>query len=650
MIHPTDTARGTGRPQTRMVDEWYIDAGGRTEGPLSDDELRSRAAGGLLQPTDRVSTDRAQWVAANSVPGLAFPSSPARVPGSTVAPAPRPLVETVIAGATVVPQTGSAPEFSPLESVPGYDLQGLLGTGACGVVFRAVQKKLNRVVALKTVRLAQNMNPELIVRFEQEAVSLARLQHPNIVAVYDCGHSGGRAFFAMELLEGEDLGQRLDRDGPLDERTAWLVARQTAAALDHAAQHGVIHRDVKPANLFLVPPPTGFPLPFGVPMVKVTDFGLALTLRGPEESDLTQTATGVIIGTPVYMAPEQFRGGPVDPRADIYSLGVTISHVLTGQIPFDGRTLLDVMAQKSAPCPRLEAPISEATADLVAAMMATDAGDRPSNYSELIARIDALPCLDGAFTTAGLPIVTPVARSTPDLALPPAPSKRRRWVYAATAVALLGVVVGIATLAGAFDWPRENVDAPLNAANYVPTGSPQGLFDGKHVSPWVAPFWSTEQDGEDKPVLTGTGFATRRLPEFSDFRVAIGLDPHEATTIDVVLATGGGPPATAVQWLIRIDRANGAAFGKRVGPSGAFEPVGGAVPVPTAEQRAKDEQPPYLGVNYARAGGTLTASFNDRPLGGTPAAGLHTTELRLEVKGGRIRIESAVIEELAEEK
>ncbi len=633
-----------------MAQEWYIDAGGRTEGPLSDGELRVRAASGRLQPTDRVSTDQVQWVRAESVPGLVFSLPSARSPGSPVVSAPkpaRPLVETVVSGATHVPDLATAPEFSPLDSVPGYDLQGMLGTGACGVVFRAMQRKLNRVVALKTVRMAEDTPPGLLARFEKEAVSLARLQHPNIVAVYDCGHTGGRAFFAMELLDGEDLDRRLARDGPLTERVAWLVARQTAAALDHAANQGVIHRDVKPANLFLVPPPTGFPLPSGVPMVKVTDFGLALTQRGPNDSDPNQTAAGVIIGTPVYMAPEQFSGGPVDTRADIYSLGVTIYHVLTGGVPFDGRTLLDVMAQKTGPSPRLSAPFSGETADLVTAMMAQDARDRPSSYAELIARIDALPCLDGAFSTAGLPIGMAPAWAVPEPAPTPVPevvsAKRKRWLSAVAVAGLLGAAIGVAALTGAFD----RTPTP---ATYVPAGPPQALFDGNNVIPWVGQGVEIDKDGENKPVLTGRGTVTRHLPPLAHFRVTLALDLHEATTMDVVLATAEGPPATALRWLVRIDRANGAAFGKRVGPSGEFESVGLLAPVPTAQQREKDELPPYLGLSYSCEGGTLTAWFNGRSLGSTSAAGLHTAELRIEVNGGRVRIESAMIEELVEDK
>lgn len=648
MTDPTDTARETTGAPTRVAREWYIDAAGRTDGPLSDADLRARAADGLLQPTDRVSSDRATWVPAASVPGLVFPPAAARTPGpgSTVVPAPRrPLVETVVSASSPTDSSLAESEISPLDAVPGYDLQGTLGTGACGIVYRAVQKKLNRVVALKTVRMAQNASADVLARFDQEAVSLARLQHPNIVAVYDCGHTDGRAYFAMELLDGEDLGDRLLRAGPLDERTAWLVARQTAAALDHASQHGVIHRDVKPANLFLVPPPTGFPLPSGVPMVKVTDFGLALTQRGPDESDPTQTAAGVILGTPVYMAPEQFRGGPVDVRADIYSLGVTVRHVLTGKIPFDGRTVLDVMAQKAAPPARLPAPFSEETADLVAAMTAPDARDRPENYAELIARIDALPCLDGAFSSAGLPIATPrPAPTTAPVPAPEPPPKRKRWAYAVAAVVLLGAAVGAAVLASAFNSSRGKPDPDAKAAATYTRGESTDLF-GKSVFGWAGtPVEFTKKDVEDKPALTLSETVTRKLSGYPNFGVIVSISLHEATAVDIVLATTSGAPVT--RWVVRLDPKTGAAFGKRVG-TGAFESVGEAVAVQFSGDRS-----PYRELRYELAGGVLSVWFDSKPLGTTTDATLNAHEIGFDIKGkgGSIRIDAATEVELIEDK
>ena len=210
-----------------MAHEWYIDAGGSVEGPVTADELRDRAAAGTLRPTDSVSTDGAKWVAANSLPGLVFTQVGPQRP-------PRQLLETVVSGS--VQPDASAPTVMdcavPVVSVPGYQLIDTIGAGACGVVYKALHEKLKRVVALKTVLMPDRASAALLDRFKQEAVSLARLHHPNIVAVFDsgmCEKPVGQAFFAMELLDGEDLDQRLERTGPLDERDAWLVARQTAA-------------------------------------------------------------------------------------------------------------------------------------------------------------------------------------------------------------------------------------------------------------------------------------------------------------------------------------------------------------------------------------------------------------------------------------
>ena len=620
-----------------MTDEWYIDADGRVEGPVSAAELQTRAAVGSLRPTDSVSADRTTWVAAGSMPGLAFPAQPQL-----------PLVETIATGFVgPSPVAFSPPDFSPLDSVPGYIVQGTLGTGACGVVFRAVQVKLDRVVALKTVRLVENAPPEVVARFEQEAVSLARLQHPNIVAVYDCGHSHGRAYFAMELLDGEDLGARLDRAGPLTERAAWLVARQTAAALAHAANLGVIHRDVKPANLFLVPPPTGFPLPPDVPMVKVTDFGLALTRRAASDGDPRQTTAGAVVGTPVYMAPEQFAGSDVDPRADIYSLGATVHHVLTGRVPFDGRTIWDVLRQKNAAPPALGVPSSPETAALVAAMMAANAADRPADYATLIARIDALPCMTGAFSSAGLPAVGASMAHAP-AAVPV--RRRKRWVYAVVAVAMLGVAISIAVLAGALSKPGGNPAAkPRPPRPTYTAGQPMLLYVSGSLAGWVATggAWQIERDEEQSQVLVGRGSARRPFQPPPHFRVILGIDPHQTNAVEVVIATTADPPEIATQWLVRLDRAGSAAFGKRVG-AGAFERVGNTIPLPTTKELVDEARRPYLEVKYERAGGELWAWCRGQLLGSTPANGLRMTELRVNAIGGTVRIDYAALEMLVE--
>ncbi len=185
----------------------------------------------------------------------------------------------------------------PAGSIPGYEIQSVIGHGGMGVVYRARQLNLNRVVALKTILVNQAANPTMLARFEQEAQTVAKLLHPHIIAAYDFGRHDGRLYFAMEYVEGEDADHYATREHPLGERVTWGLIRQAATGLAHAAESGVVHRDIKPANLLLVAPPRGYPLPAGMPMVKIADFGLAaLTQEADERTKLTAEQT--TLGSP----------------------------------------------------------------------------------------------------------------------------------------------------------------------------------------------------------------------------------------------------------------------------------------------------------------------------------------------------------------
>jgi len=654
-----------------MSQSWYTDSGGRLEGPMSSRELRERASSGKLRPTDKVSPDGQKWAPASKIKGLTF-SDTVDQPGATIAAVVTPPKVSSIS--TQTPKGNSSDVANETtetktDQIPGYEIAGVLGKGACGVVFRARQVKLDRVVALKMVLADRRPTPAALARFDKEAVSLAKLRHPNIVGVYDCGHHNGQAFFAMELMEGEDLGNRIDNGGPLDEFTAWHVARQTAAALAHAADLGVYHRDIKPANLFLTPPPTGYPLPPGVPLVKVTDFGLALTRQtGDESTDQRLTAAGVVLGTPAYMPPEQFAGSDIDHRADIYALGATIFHVLSGDSPFNGASIWEVMIKKSEPTPRLGGHVSEESADLVETMMAQKPADRVATYRDLLDRIDSLPFMQG--TVASSTAVRALSQSRSSGAgLPPssedededegdspsgewrkpAPrSKAKLYAFAALGgLALAGsVALGIKLLGG----KQESVakpDAPKSGT--FDTGEREELFNHESLFGWSAKNWAIGRDEEKTSVMVGKGLLSRTFKAPKNYRVVLGLDLHEATSIDIAVAMAEGPPDTAKRWSIRIDREKGAAFGVRDGENGLFQPLGPAVPLPTKQQIDDGEKGRYSEVRYERAGGRIKAFFVGKPLGEIEEAGTSKlAEVRVVPEGGEVRIDTALVEELIE--
>jgi serine/threonine-protein kinase len=216
-------------------------------------------------------------------------------------------------------------------ALPGFELLELLGEGGMGVVLKARQIDLDRVVALKLIRLGPLAGAHLLARFHTEEKAIARLNHPGVVRIYSTGQHEGLVFFCMEYLAGGSLATRL-RAGPLPIRTAAEMIKSLAQAVGHAHEQGVLHRDLKPANVLLTAE--------GAP--RVADFGLAKLL----DADDGLTSTGMVMGTPSYMAPEQtFGQGDIDARTDVYALGAIFYECLTGQPPFRGRTRQETMEQ-----------------------------------------------------------------------------------------------------------------------------------------------------------------------------------------------------------------------------------------------------------------------------------------------------------------
>src|ERR1700741_1988646 len=213
-----------------------------------------------------------------------------------------------------------------------YEILGELGRGAMGVVYRATDPVIGRTVAVKTIRLSEEgtglSRPELLSRFQTEARAAGLLAHPNIVVVYDAGEENGLYYITMELIEGKSLQGLLDSGHSFPVPRVLRIMEQTCRALQFAHERNIIHRDIKPANRMLTAADT----------VKVTDFGTAKILQFGTVQQTTH-----VMGTPSYMSPEQVKGRPVDGRTDIFSLGVLLYEILTGEKPFPGQNITTVI-------------------------------------------------------------------------------------------------------------------------------------------------------------------------------------------------------------------------------------------------------------------------------------------------------------------
>jgi uncharacterized membrane protein YkvA (DUF1232 family)/predicted Ser/Thr protein kinase len=260
-----------------------------------------------------------------------------------------------------------------------------LGHGAISVTYLAVDKVLRRRVALKVIEVPATARSSQAVRerFLREARAAAALRHPNVAAVFQFNASpdGAHCYYAMELVEGETLGARVRRDGPLKAKEALEIAIQVARALRAAAAHGLVHRDLKPSNIMLTTESE----------VKVIDFGLAKAITDASgQMDLTQ---GEFVGTPTFASPEQFERGPVDARSDIYSLGATLWFALTGLAPHFGKTLEEIRDRKTRddlPFAQLDArKVPEPVVRLLRSTLAIDPGERPASARELVEALES---------------------------------------------------------------------------------------------------------------------------------------------------------------------------------------------------------------------------------------------------------------------
>jgi serine/threonine-protein kinase len=318
-------------------------------------------------------------------------------------------------------------------TIQSYRVESVLGRGASGIVFRVRDDALDRSIALKL--LTDDLDADARARFLIEAKAAARIIHPNVVQVFSVGSHEGRAFITQELVDGYPLSMLLEARGTLSPEAVVDIGLQVASGLQRAAEVGVLHRDVKPQNLLVTEDGT----------VKLADFGLAKILDAPTPS---LTDTGTTLGTPHYMSPEQGLGLPLDPRADQYSLGATLYHLLTGHPPFDDDNAIAlVLKHRDAPLvpvrdrrPDVPAPI----AAVVERMLAKAREDRFESFEALIAALEDLDPVDEAHGEVrelldGLErLEEPVAAGAPAPEPVEEEPRRRDWP--------MGVAIGIAAL------------------------------------------------------------------------------------------------------------------------------------------------------------------------------------------------------------
>lgn len=516
--------------------------------------------------------------------------APAAAPTATASPRPAPQsttpglgadlrAATPAAGAGAATGSGATTPAGPglmLESkIPDglagrvldgrYTVLELLGSGGMSVVYLARHERLRKMVAVKVLRQELATSKDSLLRFHREAMAAASIGDPHIVDVTDYGFTEtGDAYLIMERLEGNDLRHEISAVGAIEAGRAVSITRQILRALRAAHARGIIHRDLKADNVFLTKRD-------GFDFVKLLDFGISKITQPLDDAPVGSTGTGVVMGTPLYIAPEQAHGErDVDHRADIYSLGVILYEMLTGALPFAGKSALDLMlkhVQEQPTPPRMRRPDLNLPPELEAVVlkaMAKSPGARFQSAEEMLAALPDPKELPGGFSSGSL-------------AAAPRPS--RRWpVIAAASLVLVGGALVLLSLTG-----RSRVDrtpegsarerVALDAARLAARGAPDARSS-------VASPVATQPDAAATPRLSnvrlevdplraeillgdellGRGRAQRRLPLGQKVRFSIRAKGYRAKelrvtpdrpdlTYRVILESLGSRPA-------KVERAN----------------------------------------------------------------------------------------------
>ena len=426
-----------------------------------------------------------------------------------------------------------------------YRLDSKLGSGGMSTVYLAVDETLERPVAVKVLHAEISDQPDQIERFRREARSVAKLSHPNVVAVIDAGQDAGHPYIVFEYIDGETLKQRIERLGklPLDESAAYAIEIGRGLVAAHARH--LVHRDVKPQNVLID----------SEGRAKVTDFGIARSL---EAKGLT--ATGRVLGTTDYVAPEQAMGHKIDARSDVYSLGVLLYEMLTGEVPFSAETQVGVaMKHVNEPLPNVQERRPEVSAALAAVVETATAKDPERRYSTMAEMLrDLEAALEVEVSRAGRSTgeVTTVLDSVPP---------RRRRILTRRRVSWAGVLLVLAAAAAAVAIVAFTGEDGQRVA---------GGSDGEPVQLEAAQDFDPEGDETEVPDLvdfaidgdpTGTAWVTEHYDseDFGGLKEGVGLildagKPIVAEDVEIrsaeggwdleVFAAEGGPPTELGGW------------------------------------------------------------------------------------------------------
>jgi serine/threonine-protein kinase len=377
-----------------------------------------------------------------------------------------------------------------------YVIERAIARGGMAEVFLARDQYLDRSVAVKILFPEFARDPAFVERFRREAQSAAMLNHPNIVGVYDYGQERGSYFIVMEYVEGRSLRDILRDEGPLPAMTAARITAETAAALDFAHRHGVIHRDVKPGNVLIT----------AAGQVKVADFGIA---ANPTDAKQGLTQTGSVIGTATYFSPEQAQGYQVDGRTDVYALGIVLYEMLTGRAPFIGESPVAVamkhVREQAVPPSQYVPDLPPDLERIVLKAMAKDLATRYQSAEELRAdlvrfgRGQPVAAPAAALMATGLDEAPTMASAGPPVSAHPAQmwdeEPPRRWgpiIAVVIGLGMLAAVIAFALMSGS-DRPNSNNAATIEVPNVI--GDPYATAEAE---------------------LIGLGFEVERFDEVSD--------------------------------------------------------------------------------------------------------------------------------------